>query len=148
MKRFLLYIVCISLCNYTLISASPIEPEYEGYIAINPNGHRTFTLYGAYFALKEFAKMCLHVPFMDLKKANAAAIYWCRAHHKNDAHKIWVSLIFRFKEAPIIELKHHIYKDSIEDLALFLLQKSEELHLRCIGCGKYSGYFIKTAAAQ
>lgn len=99
-------------------------------------------IYGAVFIMKEFCKAILHAPFLDHQKIKDASISCCKAHHKNDASLLWVKLFFKFDEAQINELKNHIYKDSTEELASFILKKSQEIELDCRECGEYSGYYI------
>ncbi len=140
MKRFL-FCICIMLFNCVKITAT--QYDNEEYIITHENGEKSFTLYAQYFLIKEFCKAILHTPFIDYNKIKQASIYCCKAHHKNYAPRLWANLFFKFNESLTNELKNHIYNDSAEELASFILKKSQELELDCHECGEYSGYYIE-----
>lgn len=132
-------ILCILLFDFINVAATQDNQEY---MITHANGEKSPTLYASYFLVKEFFKMDLHHYFIDHKKIKQAAIHCCKAHHKSDAHDLWIALIFKFNETPIDELKNYIYNKSTEELSSFVLQKHQELEIYCPYCGEYSGYYI------
>ena len=141
MKRYIFFLLWIMLSNITNIIATNNNNNQE-YIITDENGEKSFTSYASYFIIKEICKSFLNAPFMDHKKIKQASIYCNTCNHKNDAEWLWVSLILKFNHDPITELKNHIYNDSAEELATYILQKSQELQQNCPQCGKYNGYYI------
>ncbi len=140
MKHTLFFL--LFLLSFNFINIIAVEDNIEEFIVTDEHGNRSFTAYASYFLIKEYCKVFLLMPFIDLQKMKDASIFCCKANHENGARYLWVSLIFKFDEAPINELKNHIYKDSAEELASFVLQKCQEFELNCRECGQYSGYYI------
>lgn len=139
MKHYLFYILLLT-CNCMHITA--VDSNNQKDMFTNKNSEKSLSFYASYFIFKEFLKMNFHDFFIDHKKIKQASIHCCKAHHESDAHWLWIDLILKFKQDPIIELKNHIYNDSVEELAAYILQKHQELKLYCVYCGEYSGYYI------
>jgi phage FluMu protein Com len=98
--------------------------------------------YNVYFMTKEMLKMSLNHQFLDHQKIKESVIYCSHCQHPTDAMWLWISFIFKGNDIEINTLKNLMYSAPAPILTAYLLQKYQEMELRCPHCNTYENYYI------